>query len=78
MSFWIFIGESSGMPLDVQKCDFSPTTRPGVGSWVEFIEKPSKATQVCICGTRDGTKGPPIPTCSVHPELAAPAHEDNK
>lgn len=36
MKFWIFIGEATGMPLAVQKCDFEPSVNPGRGKWVEF------------------------------------------
>jgi hypothetical protein len=36
--FWIFIGESSGMPIEVQKCTFMPTIHPGNGRWVAFSE----------------------------------------
>lgn len=36
MRFWIFVGESTGMPLAVEKCDLKPSTNPGNGEWFEF------------------------------------------
>jgi hypothetical protein len=35
VALWVFIGESSGMPLTVQKCDACPNLYPGHGNWIE-------------------------------------------
>jgi hypothetical protein len=36
-----------------------------------------QSAQVCICETRDGTKGPPIPDCPAHPEHDVPRTQDH-
>lgn len=37
MKFWIYISRNTGMPLEVQKCDFQPTIGVAgtLGDWIE-------------------------------------------
>ncbi len=38
MSMWIFIGRTTGMPIEAQKCDFEPTIRPiANGDWYKYV-----------------------------------------
>ena len=41
MAYWIFIGKSSHMPVDVAKSDFMPVVRPLCvdGDWYKFVHE---------------------------------------
>ncbi len=44
---WVYISRNTGMPLEVQKCDFQPTVLLAAkpGNWKEFTEVPSPDTR---------------------------------